>query len=495
MDKSKLSFLLEGIHSLAFVNPFADQRDEVEGMILRQLGWSEKPIERNSKFTKEFNQVLHWVEQGEQALLGGMVKDFDSTLQAEQMASLAYFSLYHELVDDLDALIESEESDLTANRKLFKKIEAGIKKRRPLVLGGRSAMWEKPAHIFSCFYQLRRAFLCLFNEIVGWSAPLRALRVRVWESVFTKDMLSYQQWMHESVGRFPTLILGPTGSGKEIVARAIGLSRFIPYDSRSGQFASNPKKSFCPVNLSALTETLIESELFGHRKGSFTGAMRDHAGIFKTAGQYGTVFLDEIGEVPESIQVKLLRILQSGEFQAIGGDAPSFYEGKIIAATHRDLGEQVRNGGMREDFFYRLCGDQVNTIGLQDILASSPKEIVNSVHYICTKLFGSDGAKELSSRVVNKLESVLPSHYSWPGNFRELEQAVRNIIVHDEFVPLVNSDRNEEDIEGIYAGSQVTLSEWNQIYARKAYENTGSYREAARRLDADQRTIKKLVVG
>jgi len=489
MDKFKLSFLLEGIHSLAFVNPFADQRDEVEGMILSQLGWSEKPIERNSKFTKEFNQVLHWVEQGEQALLGGMVKDFDSTLQAEQMASLAYFSLYHELVDDLDALIESEESDLTANRKLFKKIEAGIKKRRPLVLGARSAMWEKPAHIFSCFYQLRRAFLCLFNDIVGWSAPLRALRVRV------KDMLSYQQWMHESVGRFPTLILGPTGSGKEIVARAIGLSRFIPYDSRSGQFASNPKKSFCPVNLSALTETLIESELFGHRKGSFTGAMRDHAGIFKTAGQYGTVFLDEIGEVPESIQVKLLRILQSGEFQAIGGDAPSFYEGKIIAATHRDLGEQVRNGGMREDFFYRLCGDQVTTIGLQDILASSPKEIVNSVHYICTKLFGSDGAKELSSRVVNKLESVLPSHYSWPGNFRELEQAVRNIIVHDEFVPLVNSDRNEEDIEGIYAGSQVTLSEWNQIYARKAYENTGSYREAARRLDADQRTIKKLVVG
>ena len=228
------------------------------------------------------------------------------------MASLAYFSLYHELVDDLDALIESEESDLTANRKLFKKIEAGIKKRRPLVLGGRSAMWEKPAHIFSCFYQLRRAFLCLFNEIVGWSAPLRALRVRVWESVFTKDMLSYQQWMHESVGRFPTLILGPTGSGKEIVARAIGLSRFIPYDSRSGQFASNPKKSFCPVNLSALTETLIESELFGHRKGSFTGAMRDHAGIFKTAGQYGTVFLDEIGEVPESIQVKLTQNITVG---------------------------------------------------------------------------------------------------------------------------------------------------------------------------------------
>ena len=494
MDKRKIGFLLEKIHSLAFVNPFGGERDKIEEMIISEMGWSEQPWIGNLKFTKEFNQVLYWVKQGEQYLLGGMAKDYGSVLRAEQMASLAYFSLYHELVDDLDSLIENEESDLNANRKLFKKIESGIKQRKPLVSGGRSSMWENPEHLFACFYQLRRAFLCLFNEIVGWSDPMRALRVRVWESVFTKDMLSYQQWMHESVGRFPTLILGPTGSGKEIVARAIGLSKFIPYNSSSGQFASNPKKSFCPVNLSALTATLIESELFGHRKGSFTGAMRDHAGIFKTAGQYGTVFLDEIGEVPESIQVKLLRILQSGEFQSIGGDRPSFYRGKIIAATHRDLSEEVRQGRMREDFFYRLCGDQVNTVGLKNILSVNPKEIENSIDYICAKLFGKEGAKELSSRVVDKLRSVLPKNYSWPGNFRELEQAVRNIIVHDEFVPLRQSGETELDIREAYMSTQVSLSEWNQLYARKAYENAGSYREAARRLDADQRTVKKLVM-
>ena len=323
---------------------------------------------------------------------------------------------------------------------------------------------------------------------------MRALRVRVWESIFTKDMLSYQQWMHESVGRFPTLILGPTGSGKEIVARVIGLSRFIPYDPQSGQFVSNPNKSFCPVNLSALTETLIESELFGHRKGSFTGAMRDQPGIFKTAGQYGTVFLDEIGEVPESIQVKLLRILQSGEFQAIGGDAPSFYEGKIIAATHRDLTMEVRQGRMREDFFYRLCGDQVNTIALRDILSVNPKEIENSVFYICSKLFGVEGAKELSSKVVDRLQSVIPKNYPWPGNFRELEQAVRNIIVHDEFVPLGQGSEKEFDINQVYANTNLSLNDWSRIYAKKAYENAGSYREAARLLRVDQRTLKKWVL-
>ena len=246
--------------------------------------------------------------------------------------------------------------------------------------------------------------------------------------------------------------------------------------------------------MSALTETLIESELFGHRKGAFTGAMRDHAGIFKTAGQHGTVFLDEIGEVPESIQVKLLRILQSGEFQPIGGDAHSFYHGKIIAATHRDLSQEVRQGRIREDFFYRLCGDQVNTIALRDILSANPKEIQNSIHYICSKLFGAEGAKELSSKVVDRLQSVIPKNYPWPGNFRELEQAVRNIIVRDEFVPLGQGSEIEFDINQIYTNTQVSLNGWSQIYAKKAYENAGSYREAARLLGVDQRTLKKWVL-
>ncbi|MDA8824041.1 sigma 54-interacting transcriptional regulator [Opitutales bacterium] len=487
---SDLSFLLKEIHTLTFVNPFGSQRDEIEERILKQLGVAEVSGPVNPIFTKEFNQVLYWVDQAEKFLLGGMVKNFDFTVRAEQIASLAYFSLYHKLVDDIDSLINSVEGDTVFNRQLFKKIERGIKQRSPLVCGGRSAMWENPEHLFSCFYQLRRAFLCLFNEIVGWSEPIRALRVRVWESIFTKDMHSYQQWMHESVGRFPTLILGPTGSGKEIVARAIGLSRFIPYNSKNGQFESSPKESFCPVNLSALTETLIESELFGHRKGSFTGAMRDHAGIFKKAGQYGTVFLDEIGEVPESIQVKLLRILQSGEFQAIGGDAPSFYEGKIIAATHRDLGEQVRNGGMREDFFYRLCGDQVQTVSLREILDDSPQEIDLLISFICKKLFGEKGGAELDKRIFRILQDVIPDNYDWPGNFRELEQAVRNVVVTGEYYPSKLIKKRDE-ISDYYRKTNITMDQWISLYAQKAYEDVGSYREAGKRIGVDQRTLKK----
>ena len=491
MNVGDLDFLLTEIHALAFVNPFGKERDRIEARILSKMGFVNSLIDSNPIFTKEFNQVLQWVWVGEKALLDGKVKEFQSS-HSDRIASLAYFSLYHEIVDDLDRLIESPEGDSIANRKLFRRIEEGIRKRSPLIRGMSNPMWGNPGHLFSCFYQLRRAFLCLFQEIVGQSDPIRSLRMRVWESVFTQDMLSYQQWMHESVGRFPTLVLGPSGSGKEIVARAIGLSRFIPYDPQSGQFASKPRDSFRPVNLSALSETLIESELFGHRKGSFTGAIRDHAGIFETAGVHGTVFLDEIGEVPESIQVKLLRLLQSGEFQAIGSEERSFYEGKIIAATHRDLDAEMRAGRIREDFFYRLCGDQVNTVALHEILASRPDEIIGSVHYICSRLFGREGAGELSSRVVDTLRAQVPQNYEWPGNFRELEQAVRNVIVRNEYVPVLRGEESNS-IETVYENTEVSLAQWSATYARKAFENAGSYREAARRLKIDQRTLKKLV--
>ena len=121
MNKSDLSFLLKEIHTLTFVNPFGSQRDEIEERILKQLGVAEVSGPINPIFTKEFNQVLYWVDQAEQSLLGGMVKNFDSTVRAEQIASLAYFSLYHKLVDDFDSLINRAEGDTVSNRQLFKR--------------------------------------------------------------------------------------------------------------------------------------------------------------------------------------------------------------------------------------------------------------------------------------------------------------------------------------------------------------------------------------
>ena len=152
----------------------------------------------------------------------------------------------------------------------------------------------------------------------------------------------------------------------------------------------------------------------------------------------------------------------------------------------------MRAGRIREDFFYRLCGDQVNTVALHEILASRPDEIIGSVHYICSRLFGPEGAGELSSRVVDTLRAQVPKNYEWPGNFRELEQAVRNVIVRNEYVPVLRGEESNR-IETVYENTEVSLAQWSATYARKAFENAGSYREAARRLKIDQRTLKKLV--
>ena len=163
---------------------------------------------------------------------------------------------------ELDSLSLDSEANESRTRSVFRFLEKGIQKRKKIIEMDVNSLWKSPSHLFACFYQLRRAFLYVSGGIQGQSRPIQQLRARVWESVFTQDMLSYQQWMYEVVGKFPTIILGPSGSGKELVADAIARSRFIPYDEKKGEFNANPEQVFHPVHLSSLSETLLESELF-----------------------------------------------------------------------------------------------------------------------------------------------------------------------------------------------------------------------------------------
>jgi hypothetical protein len=170
---------------------------------------------------------------------------------------------------------------------------------------------HEPAHMLACLFQLRRAFEETYSHIVGSSMPAARLRAAVWQSIFTRDMRRYRRSLFEAMGDVTTLVTGPSGTGKELVARSIGLARYIPFDPANGCFAESYAESFHAVNLSALSRTLIESELFGHRKGSFTGAVDSRQGWLEICPPLGAVFLDEIGELDPTIQVKLLRVLQS----------------------------------------------------------------------------------------------------------------------------------------------------------------------------------------
>src|SRR5439155_8849266 len=141
---------------------------------------------------------------------------------------------------------------------------------------------QEPGHLFASLFQVRRAFHHIFWHIIGGSMSMARLRAAVWQSVFTHDTRRYRRALYERKDDVTTLIVGPSGTGKEVVARAIGLSRYIPFDARTQRFAARFGDLFHPLNLSALSPTLIESELFGHRRGAFTGALQDRAGWLET---------------------------------------------------------------------------------------------------------------------------------------------------------------------------------------------------------------------
>ena len=217
----------------------------------------------------------------------------------------------------------------------------------------------EPAHVFACFRQIQRAFHHIYDNIIGNSMPAARLRASIWQSVFTHDMRRYRRVLYRRMGDFPTLITGPSGTGKELIARAIAGARYVPFDPERMEFADAPGESFLPINIAALSPTLIESELFGHRRGSFTGAIGDRKGWLEACPPSGSVFLDELGEMDLAIQVKLLRVIETRTFSAVGDTAPREFHGKLIAATNRDLPTEIRAGRFREDLYYRLCADLI----------------------------------------------------------------------------------------------------------------------------------------
>jgi len=356
----------------------------------------------------------------------------------------------------------------------------------------KSELLDEPAHLFACFFQLRRAFQHIFGQIVGRCEPILQLRAAVWESVFTHDLRRYQRLLYNRMADYTTLITGPSGTGKELVARAIGLSRYIPFNPRTATFAGEFAGDFYAVNLSALSPTLIESELFGHRRGAFTGAQSDRRGWFEVCPPMGTVFLDEIGDLDPAIQVKLLRLLQLRTFQRVGETRSRRFEGKVIAATNQDIEQRMQQGGFRRDFYYRLCSDIIRTPPLAEQIAGDREQLHALVTHICGRLVGEE-AEVLATDVENWIDQHLGENYPWPGNVRELEQCVRNVLIRREYRPTSPGARAAGPAEALAADVACASLDAQQLmrrYCTLVYARYGSYEAAAEHLGVDRRTVK-----
>jgi two-component system response regulator PilR (NtrC family) len=263
------------------------------------------------------------------------------------------------------------------------------------------------------------------------------------------------------------LITGESGTGKELIARAIHVN--------------GPRKNmpFVAVNCGAIPEALIESELFGHVRGAFTGAVAEHIGLFKQADQ-GTIFLDEVGELPLHLQVKLLRVLQEKAFTPVGGSRPSKVDVRVISATNRDLRREMEDGRFRGDLFYRLNVVQI----VMPPLRSRKEDIPALAHYFMRKFAASHGKRveEISSGALMSLMS-----YSYPGNVRELE----NIVEHAVAVANKNI-MTEDDLPNHVKG--IPVGEESEFFERTAPEGAELFFAKGLSLDIELETHERRIL-
>jgi transcriptional regulator with AAA-type ATPase domain len=321
------------------------------------------------------------------------------------------------------------------------------------------------------FYQLRRAYYFISQALVGDTPSMKELRLSLWNSVFTSDVRTYDQHLWNRMEDFSTILLGETGTGKGSAAAAIGRSGFIPFDRKKGRFTENFTETFIAINLSQYPESLIESELFGHRKGAFTGAVDHHKGLFERCSAHGSLFLDEIGDISIPVQIKLLQVLQE---------------------TNQPITELRKEGNFRDDFFYRLCSDVITVPTLRQRIEESPSELEQMVNLLVTRMTDQKSPK-LTDMILGTLQKDLPPEYTWPGNVRELEQAVRRILLTGHYygdAMVITSNLEEEFIQNIQTGN-LGARELLSQYCTFLYQRFGTYQEVARRTGLDRRTVKK----
>ncbi|HNO33202.1 MAG TPA: sigma 54-interacting transcriptional regulator, partial [Nitrospira sp.] len=298
-----------------------------------------------------------------------------------------------------------------------------------------------------------------FEEIVGESRALNQVLNQV-QTVAATDST--------------VLILGETGSGKELIARALH------------NLSGRRERTFVKLNCAAIPTGLLESELFGHEKGAFTGAIATKIGRFELADR-GTIFLDEVGEIPLELQVKLLRVLQEQEFERLGSTRTMRVNVRVIAATNRDLGQMVEEQKFRSDLYYRLKVFPVTVPPLRDRVEDVP---VLVRHFV--QKFASRMKRHIETVPIDAMRAL--QSYGWPGNVRELENFIERAVIlssgSELFVPTAELKRHAT----LPNGSVTTLEDAERDHILKALRDThwviGGSSGAAARLGMKRTTLQ-----
>ncbi len=344
---------------------------------------------------------------------------------------------------------------------------------------------DEASHSLALFFQMRRAFYFI-TQIVGSCKSMQTMHRDLWRLIFTDDIALYERRLWNRMEDFSTLLLGETGTGKGVAAKAIGCSGFIPYERSKSKFRISFGDGFIPYNLSQISPQLLESELFGHQKGAFTGAIAKHIGVFGRCSPHGAIFLDEIGEISPQIQIKLLQILQERTFTPVGSQRAQRFSGRVIAATNQDIGILRKKELFRDDFYYRLCTETIRIPSLKKRIAEDEAELGLLVDIVLTRILGRSDAS-LASKITYIIQELSPPSYHWPGNVRELEQCVRRVLLKGscDFEVVKDAD--------FLFDMHIPAADLLQRYCSSLYATYNTYEAVARITHLDRRTVKRYI--
>lgn len=411
-------------------------------------------------------------------------KDFtgeDQFLVGHALMHDSYYRCFHQF-DEL--ILQQLEEDLSDRPVPFAEESIALMRSRGFGL-------DDCLRYFGLYYQLRRAWYFINHGLIGRSKSMQTLRSHLWRSLFTSFPDIYSNVMVNRMEDFSSFLVGETGTGKGTAAKAIGRSGFIPFDEKKLTFNEDFKHNLIEINLSQFSESLIESELFGHRKGAFTGAVDNHDGIFALCSPHGSIFLDEIGDVSVPIQIKLLKVLEERSFSPVGGHNKLHFYGRIMTATNKSLAELEQKKTFREDFYYRLCSNIIHVPTLRQQIYEDPSTLETLLEHTIERIAG-EPVPRLLEVMMDTLEKEVGLDYEWPGNVRELEQAVRSILLTLHYN---NHQRGTpgaaHELHQAIEKESVSAQDLVAIYCSTLYRKYGTYEKVAQITRLDPRTVKK----
>jgi len=485
---------------LLFVNPFGEERQDLERRLLGRRYIRRFRVWHRLNGEMSANPNLAGLEAlcdqlAERGLDDGASSPRLSADWQEAWDLLVIYWLFSHYSGPMSRNIYLEQASEEASAGLYgdflrdyERLMNGVRRARPTEY--------QPELLFALYHQAHRAFNYIYDFIGGGTTAAASLRCAIWESIFSHDLRRYYRQLHSRMNEMTTLITGESGTGKELAAQAIAYSQFIPFDPRRRRFAYAYRDCFRAVQLSAIPQSLVESEMFGHVKGAFTTAVRDRQGRFENCHPATCVFLDEIGDTPCEVQVKLLRLLQTREFSRVGESSIRHFSGKVIAATNVDLSAKSVQGTFRQDLLFRLCSDVIQTCPLRELLDGQEEELRQMVLILARRLLPAEDAKSFADESSDWIISHLGMDYPWPGNVRELEQCLRNLLLRGHYSPVVKGQSAPAaDLGSQMADSGCTLAELTRAYLQSLYRREGSVLAVAKISGLDRRTVRKYLAN